>query len=527
MKTILLVLVVGCSVVSNAMAQTEADGHDYQILFVSDLHMGVGRDPENPNEWHATEDFRWHAAFGDFLREMVNTARGDIDLVVLGDFLELWQSVDDDCNNQHVDLDLGCSEQEALSRTRRVLSQHAHVFEDLSWFALQANNSVTIVAGNHDVALAFASVRTEVMNAFSDQARGRVSIPTSAIWISPDGRIVAEHGQQIGADPNKFDGWPDEPFLEEDGVTYLVQPWGEHFVQELFNEVEAKYPVIDNLSEELRGVQYLDKGSSWGDKLKSVARALRFLFTQTSWDQTGQFLGPDGVPVWDLQAEAAKHDTDAKRWNLLVTSLKEGSGLRVALSNLTPPEDVPTFSDEELEAICDRRWALNKTDTASNIEPCERVGDELSMITQRIGDIVNPKARDKRFREYFKDLQSDGRIGNGFSVYVYGHTHKVEKYDPYDTSEGIIVYNDGAWQRTVTPEQLCSIAKAEGWPENEVLEKARPEDLPACYPFVTAVSRSDSPELRITNLFWVEKADGTRVVAASCTVAPEIHPACH
>jgi UDP-2,3-diacylglucosamine pyrophosphatase LpxH len=502
--------------------------HDYRILFVSDLHMGVGRDPEQPDEWHATEDFRWHDAFGAFLREMVNTAPGDIDLVVLGDFLELWQSLNDDCDNQNVNFDFGCSEQEALSRTRRVLSQHAEVFEDLSWFALQSNNSVTIVAGNHDVALAFASVKAEVINAFSERARSRVSIPTSAIWISPDRRIVGEHGQQIGADPNKFEGWPDEPFLEKDGVTYLVQPWGEHFVQGLFNEVEAKYPVIDNLSEELRGFQYLSKSSSWRDKRNSIAPVLRFLFTQTSWDQTGQFLGPDGVPVWDLQAEATKHDTDVERWNFLVTSLKEGSELRIALSNLRPPEDVPRFSDEELEAICDRRWALNETDAAANIELCERVGDQLSMITQRIGDIISPRARDKRFREYFEDLQSDDRIGNGFDRYVYGHTHKVEsQYDPYDTSERIIVYNDGAWQRTVTPEQLCAIAKAKGWPDKDVLEKARPEDLPACYPFITAVSTSDSPEPTIANLFWVEKADGTRVVALSCTVAPQIPPDCH
>src|SRR5262245_23258938 len=35
------------------------------IVVVSDLHMGIGKDPSG--EWNPTEDFRWAAEFAQFL----------------------------------------------------------------------------------------------------------------------------------------------------------------------------------------------------------------------------------------------------------------------------------------------------------------------------------------------------------------------------------------------------------------------------------------------------------------------------
>src|SRR5687768_11011626 len=63
------------------------------LAFISDLHMGLGRDPAT-REWHKTEDFRWHGALAGFLREISQRGGGKTDLIILGDFLELWQPPD-------------------------------------------------------------------------------------------------------------------------------------------------------------------------------------------------------------------------------------------------------------------------------------------------------------------------------------------------------------------------------------------------------------------------------------------------
>ena len=130
------------------------------VVFVSDLHMGVGIDPEGGGQsttspplrnwenttgfrWHRTEDFRWHREFGDFLWKLDSLLGASIDLVILGDFLELWQSLDTaaaagkdeqkaDCDYSEISKDLGCTEAEAVRRVKRVLCQHDYVFRQLA-----------------------------------------------------------------------------------------------------------------------------------------------------------------------------------------------------------------------------------------------------------------------------------------------------------------------------------------------------------------------------------------------------------
>lgn len=521
-RTVLLLVLLLTSAASSQDVNTDG----YRILFVSDLHLGVGRDPQNPVDWHATEDFRWHDEFDDFLKEMVRTGGGKLQLVILGDFLELWQSLKQDCEHQRVGRDLGCTESEALARVDRVLSQHHKVIASLGWFAGQGENSLTILAGNHDVALAFPSAREKLLAAFPEPVQARVRIEPSAFWLSPDGRIAAEHGQQIGADPNKFDGWPDRPFIEKGGKTYLAQPWGESFVQEIFNDLEVKFPIIDNLSAELAGIKYASKSATFGQKLAAVGRAIRFLFTQSSLRQTGQFLGEDDVPVWKLDEIQTTLTTDAARWQFLANSLPPTDALRSAMLEAADIPAVPPFTLDEIEAICDRRYYLSETGPGQGIGLCDSTGD-LGMVAERLRDAANPKSRNKRFREYFEELRRAHKVTDDLTHYVYGHTHKVEiAYDPYGNApRKVIVYNDGAWQRTVSPERLCTIAREKGWDDDEVLEKARPEDLPPCYPFVAANRVAGTDKLTIRNWFWVvDKGRGS--VSHSCEAAAKIDDSC-
>ena len=65
--------------------------------------------------------------------------------------------------------------------------------------------------------------------------------------------------------------------------------------------------------------------------------------------------------------------------------------------------------------------------------------------------------------------------------------------------------NTGAWQRTVTPEQLNRIQAQKKLDKRGVLT-LRPEDLPACYPFVLVEPYPKTPAPKL--LFW--RQNGTQ-----------------
>lgn len=513
-------------------------GGDRVTLFVSDLHMGVGK---VNGKWHPTEDFRWHAEFDDFLEAASAAVDDPVDLILVGDIFELWQPLDPGrCSYDSLSgvigkkaLDLGCTEAEALALFRRVRNQHRRFFRSVAHFVMRGDNRAILLPGNHDAALLFPSVAAAVMSAFPQAARPRIHIASEGYWMSADGSIVAEHGQQIGADPNCFEGWPTDPFIEHAGTSHLRKPWGEQLVQKLYNSYEVTYPTVDNLSELFKGVRYAAQASGLAGALADVGRLIRFFFTQMSWDQTRQILGKNGVPIWKVDEELAKLDTSERRWKFLVESYPAGDPLRDPFAGASfkdLPEQAP-FTKEEVEAICDRRWLLLQQNASSGIELCEGTG-KLGAISEKIGEFVNPKAKNERFQSYLTDFQAaipaSARPNTNFALYVYGHTHKVESnYLPFDsTASGApVVFNDGAWQRTATPDVWCTIARNEGLSDAQAIGQLTPDDLPGCYPFVI-VSPVVPPLVR--QLYWVQASENDPgSVQFTCTAAPEILPECH
>lgn len=66
-----------------------AAGSDRLVVFASDLHFGVGQDASG--KFDPTEDFRWPQALAGFLNYLSERGQQKVDLVILGDMLELWQ----------------------------------------------------------------------------------------------------------------------------------------------------------------------------------------------------------------------------------------------------------------------------------------------------------------------------------------------------------------------------------------------------------------------------------------------------
>jgi UDP-2,3-diacylglucosamine pyrophosphatase LpxH len=222
-----------------------ATGGDRHLLFISDTHLGIGRQPDGT--WYPTEDFRWLNALTGFLDYLSSSLQDHIDLVIVGDFLELWQPPPGFvCHS--LTRDLGCTLDDMEQMTQAVVVAHEREFAVLQKFSRRGENRIHVIPGNHDSTLVYAQIWRHVGQALGSES-GRINIVASGTWVSPDGVIVAEHGHQIGADVNGYETWPDI-VKTVSGTNYVIRSWGEQFVQHLFNEEEPTYPIIDNLSPE-------------------------------------------------------------------------------------------------------------------------------------------------------------------------------------------------------------------------------------------------------------------------------------
>src|SRR5437879_5364058 len=158
-------------------------------VFISDLHMGIGRG--SAGQWDPTEDFRWSAEMESFLDEISRKYENRIDLVIVGDLLELWQPREDMiCTGKNADY--GCTDAEIEAITAVVVKAHRQDLAALGAFANKGENRIYIIPGNHDAALLLDRVWKLVHKAINIDQENRVIRVKSGIWVSADGKLVAE-----------------------------------------------------------------------------------------------------------------------------------------------------------------------------------------------------------------------------------------------------------------------------------------------------------------------------------------------
>jgi UDP-2,3-diacylglucosamine pyrophosphatase LpxH len=461
----LLVAILGCAGPGAAVAQSEGASLQpdrRQAIVISDLHFGLGRTA--PDKWDPREDFRWTKALAAFLDSIGKSGGDKVDLVIAGDFLELWQPPDNlRCNGGD---DATCSVDQMLQVVRHVVAQHSADLKLLGDFAKRGDNRLIVIPGNHDAALLVPELWSEVAKALGASA-GRVILVTTGVWSSVDGQLVIEHGHQIGADVNAFAEWP-AVVKSTNGTSYLQSPWGERFVQKLFNQEEKRYPIIDNLSPESYGarLRLADRGL-WGS-IADVARFIAFNLFEASLAQKGQSLGTEateGKPCTRPEAEALGYRLFASALPpgdpfkaQLEGNSEQALALQKQLTDLTK-----TLSDEELAQICRQR-----TSTGT-------LGGLLESTFVPRQDVLRTHLQ-MRLTTFPK-----------MKVFVYAHTHQLEP--PWNLRLGlgssVSVLNTGAFQRLVDErgfrrrlEQFKLTNPADG------LSQLALESLAPCYSFV-------------------------------------------
>lgn len=510
--TLAVALALGHS--ADGPSEVSARGSNRLTVFISDLHLGVGR--QTPTVWHSMEDFRWEGEFRAFLDEIDRLGRGQTDLILLGDTFELWQSLkDNDCLFSN--LNFGCDERGALARVTRVIENHRSELEALGRFADRGANAVVLVPGNHDAALLFGAVERAVLEATGSGSR-RVTVARSGSWLSTDGQVFADHGHQMGKEVNRFDNWP-RPFVGPNH-RYLQRTWGEQFVQRYYNPFEAKYPIIDNILENGVGAVYAMKAEGAAGSTRAIGRFLSFFLSKLSRAQFEASLGEEGEPPqWDLKAVRGRGNA------FIIESFPPGplrEGAKEAAKRGDLGASMASLTTQELTAICDYREALQRREENAFTlveapEPCPK--KELGAAGQALLRRSKHAVVSQYLEEVHAKLSRARRGQPRFALYVYGHTHAAESsFDPMENTSSEwhpTVLNTGAWQRVIAPRELDQLKC--GRSEAQMLA-LQPDVLPACYSAVLIAPYADAPapELR----FWATDGVGDSGLRESCPPLP-------
>ena len=511
--------------IASAPEPAIAAGSDNRLVaFISDLHLGVGRDADG--KWSPTEDSRWPLALQGLLDYLSDRGQQRVDLVMLGDMLELWQPPKNlACKS--VAMDSGCTVEEMKQIVSAVIAAHPNEITSLKNFARQGDNRLYIVPGNHDAALLvpeiwqlLAAVLTPPAAnaqpasvdeqgspagaAIAPTVENRVRLVESGIWSSPDGKLVAEHGHQIGSDVNRYDRWP-QVTATRNGQTYIVRSWGEHFVQSLFNEEEREYPLIDNLIPESVGARYriAEKGM-W----TSARDALRFLAFDTFESSGGRKQPtPEAMAAQAADAISSKARLLRLSYGIFAGQLAADSPLRKLVeTNLdlaknqagaaAIPASLPgPFMANDLKTLC-----ANLVGETTAI-PCGSL----------FGSLLLPRA--EVFRTHLIDRR---KAFPQMTFFIYGHTHQYENPWPVqlDGSNTVQVLNTGAFQRLIDEPHFLEKTRAFPHPYDG-LKKISLEELSPCYSAVIAQYNNGAPEPQVVMWRMPEDGDGKMVSPGS------------
>ena len=276
-------------------------------------------------------------------------------------------------------------------------------------------------------------------------------------------------------------------------------------------------------------------------------RWLHYFLSKMSWPQFRLDLdgGNAPSPTWDiakvrgigpdfLLASVPGDD----RFKAIAAKAHEAGRFASLMSGLT---------DDEIVAICDYRAAIRRSrrrlERALNQLPgqgpavteCPRTADTLGpafeyfwrsrdlIITRRL-DAVQPQWKN---------------ASRPIEAFVFGHTHlpnnqrgqpgTIEKlspgevfvlfgFNPVRTSITPVAINEGAWQRTVTPNALDELRNDHGLSEQALLRSMKPEQLAPCYSFVEIAPYAGPPTAR--TLYWRRSEKTGWEIATGCGQPP-------
>jgi len=519
--TLMSILVAGAS----AEATQHCDNSDRSILFISDLHMGLGR--LSDNGWNPLEDFRWPHALDKFLARISRDHHDRVTLVIVGDFLELWQHPSVPCAYSQA---TPCSVDQMTNVAELAVSAHNNEFRMLGNFANRGENHLSIIPGNHDAALMVPQV-WQVLSTALGGREGRIDLVKSGLWTDCDGTVVSEHGHQIGADLNKYPDWP--KVVLGDRRT-MFSPWGEWFVETLFNSTEDKYPMIDNVIPQSNGLAYYEGDHGAIGSAAEVARFILLNIFETSIAQKRQVLGPSGRGHEGWNTSRGR----SFGYRLFADSLPAASYLRQRMLAENDPhfdelrkafddlaKDQSRLSEEQVRSLCDLLAIRAAQSRDARIRSCNE--PSMGLAVQELSFAGDDELIKARLEELM------GSAAPNVRLYVFGHTHQMDNGTTLSVKgENVRFINDGAFQRLIDERTLDSLIVKHQRPDGlkmsrgEAMRLIPLSELPPCYSFVQVSYRAgNSPSAELHNWKMAETdAEGSIVAPDSPGCADLLKP---
>jgi hypothetical protein len=358
-------------------------------------------------------------------------------------------------------------------------------------------------------------------------------VATGGRWVTPDHRVAAEHGHQLGLSAQKFENWP-KPFVTYQGRELLATRPGEVVLQALLKRLEERYPIVDNLAASGVGVKYALAGDLEAGTLVPL---LRTLLLSTPWQQFRMELDDGEVepPMWDL--EQVRKQGPA----FFLASFPDDDPFKPLVAAGSTSGAIGTleqWSNEELTAVCDYRAAVRRArrrfePLVTQFAPRGPAVAECPRTPETRGAQFDYfwRTRDATFAQRLKTIATETG-GRSPDVFVHGHTHladrsqysanlisggllkiPMEGFSPVRGASLPIAINSGAWQRTIAPAQYERLRTAWSMSDDQLLGSLQPEDLPACYSFVRIPPYTDVPAPAVR--YW-RPVGGEWRMAESC-----------
>lgn len=398
-------------------------------LVISDLHVGGG--DKDPGDDHVYDK----GQLRDFVNKQAQSPegqRGDIELIINGDFLEFAQV--EPQVYQLGSAKYWCSEAESLLKLQSITSGHEDIFKALRDFR-QLDNTVTLAAGNHDVDLYWPEVQKELR-----KVAGDIAFETGNVWYSRyDGQLLIGHGHML--DPaNKFERWGDPIIPNAEGTTARLEMCpGTLFMVKFVNWLEKDYPFADNL----KPVTALGR-ILWGEN--------RFGLVVVSWmlmrfaarhpnkvagiNEANQEVGKKLVEKIEFDDQFAAEVTGLYRQVRDVSATIETVRL-----NLNNEDALFDFLIEMMPLVDPKDW--------SEVFEKVKLGHTLAIGGQ--GSTLAIKEGNKVDKEYLWQQAEKLLLGDGGpQVVVMGHTHQP---DERQAGNGGSYFNPGSWTRYVDYEK--------------------------------------------------------------------------
>jgi UDP-2,3-diacylglucosamine pyrophosphatase LpxH len=404
---------------------------DRVVYVVSDLHLGPGRLPSG--EPDPLEDFTADDEFERFLHT-IGTTGTPVELVIAGDFLEYCQTLPEIGLASPVD-HLGSTEAESLQRTRVILglepqiaTGHPAVFAALRRFMMEGN-SITLIAGNHDIDLLWDSVWELIFDTiYPPGSCGDLRLVEYSYRLGRGsrGHVYIEHGHEYDR-ANRFGDQMREPFGRDyNDIWRLKRCWGTLFVDKVYNQLEQERWFIDNVKPIMRVVR--------------LGLQNDFLFTATAIGLVVRFLLTSGLPPLLGASAEGEFGAWAEPDGEAIAAAIADPALRAAVqAQLSDPNNRDEFERTMRDADPVQIGALLRgVGTSLSLDDVTVVpGGEVILGGSGAEDVYRAAARTL--------LEHDSAL----TTVIMGHTHvpidgHLTPFDLSDRRRGFY-FNSGTW----------------------------------------------------------------------------------